>query len=136
MKGTSSLALVVLCSLFLLGCTKGGASFESGWAGVVTSEDTLYIASRDGRVFAIPVGGRIPLWTFPPSDRNCLNSVEEETLGAIYSTPALSYTTPDPVDDVAAPASEPGDVKDAPASVADRLYVAAFSEKNGGITSN
>ena len=136
MKGTPSLAVVVLCSLFLLGCTGGRSGFESGWAGVITSEDTLYIASRDGRVFAVPVGGRVPLWTFPPAGRNCVNSFEGETLGAIYSTPALSYRTPEPVDDVEVPAPEPGVVEEAPAlipvPVADRLYVAAFFQEKGG----
>lgn len=74
------LPAIVVLALALLGCT--GVSKPSGWAGPVSSDQTLLVAHKS-KLYALDATTFQPKWTFPSSAGGDVKS------SALYGTPAV-----------------------------------------------
>lgn len=88
----------LLLAVLLVGAACGIDRFQArGWAGLAVQDDTLYVTSGEGRVFALNIagdaegaGGRPALLynPYPPPG--------EDGLGPVYSTPVFTESGPGP----------------------------------------
>ena len=85
-KGWPWLLLILLLLLPLLGACGTRRFAAQGWSGLVLSEETLYVGTRDGRIIALnPENGApmLPGLTYPDPFG------QDDKLGGIYSSPVL-----------------------------------------------
>ncbi len=88
----------ILAALILTSCTGQTLIIEQGWSGPTVEQGVIYIGSRQGKVLAIKTSDvgvgrpyklsdkKLPaIWRFPIQ--------EDETIGAVYSTPVIAGNT-------------------------------------------
>ncbi len=93
-----ALLAAIAAALILSSCTGQTLIIEQGWSGPAVEQGVIYIGSRQGKVLAIKTSevgvGRpyklsdkkLPaVWRFPVG--------EEDTIGAVYSTPVIAGNT-------------------------------------------
>src|SRR5688572_12693591 len=78
--------VVGLLALSALACSASSGS--RGWAAPVRTEDTLLVSTGKGRIDAIDVETRDPLWRFP--NRWNIPDSKARSFKGIYSTPVFS----------------------------------------------
>ena len=74
-KGAMALSLLVMLSS-LVGCAPGSMA-SPGWGGLGVSEDTLYLASSGGKVFALDAESGVQKWVYPPGEKEARQEPRE-----------------------------------------------------------
>lgn len=86
MKTPIIVIFLALIFPLLAACTPGTARPESGWAGLVFSENLVYVNSQDGRVVALNAQSCTPVFGSFPQE-------QDDPLMGIYGTPSLEAGT-------------------------------------------
>lgn len=75
---------ILVVPLLLLGCTQRGFETKGGWSGPAVMEDNVYVASQEGRLWALNKLAGTNIWnrSFPSQEQDPLG-------GVLYGAPAV-----------------------------------------------